>query len=454
MRIRLLWAGILLAFAAVIATAPVNAQQPGLCLNGNLPYIVQYGDTVWDKMGGPGWEGGWAKLVRQNRTLADRPIIHRSADDVFVLLREGEELCGLETSGLEIRNKDVVANGVNWSEVAEADIPEIAVEADPRLDALQEKWSASTTQGESDWFDPPWWWWILIVVLAVWFLRWLWRFTHPTTSGPALTTHPLHREEPRRIARYTDTLASARFGPLATAEFPDRPRRVGDIETGLVTGIAPVRYSDKPRTRLMSREPGFRAWFEWPGGRREHLVFLAACGNDIIYEGVRYFGLTFEPTGTLGVVPEIPPPPPQTWGLELYLRYRNRLKAERVPFTRVRLWGHIINLEDYGWRITVLEELYAEVRRFIEDAEAHEQGADREKTTALGLREQAERLIERAAWHDREALRFTEASQDVRTQAAKLQPDIEMFLAPPPRRRQKPAESTDGDASAPEAPSQ
>lgn len=427
---------IVLALVAFVAASPINAQQARICPDGKTPYYVQRGDTAWDKNGGPVWREGWAWLISQNPQLANRQIVERSADDIFVLLKEGEPICGLEGSGLEIRN-----GGNTVTLPKEPTTPAVATPALNNNLTGGEPNSSLTGGG----ITMPWWAWLLISLILLALARWWWKFTHPATSGAPLRHNgvdPLNTDD---VIMWTTRLGRTRFGRLA--EYPQEtlhPRLVGNIEAGVINGIGRVSYNNSaPSLRLMRNEPGFRAWFQMPNGRREQLVFLQGCGNDVVFSGLRYTGFTFTPTGVAATIPvqqpvvaPVPVPQPRsTFGLTQAREY-----AALPGTTNADCQRHIVTMRQSGVRITLPEDI-GHVERTCKAAETGFVSA------AEAARTEIEQITARLAVLHEQARVNDDNAANQRRVAAEHRTFLEQFIPPSPA---PVAETAIAEAPAPE----
>ncbi len=400
---------VVLALAAFVATSPINAQmQP------DGTYAVQPTDTLWD-LSGVYYNNPlkWGQVVAQNPFLSKpgRQFINPEGKFI-VVIRPGETLKGL--GELNMTPQPVEVQGF--------------VRPTPALgNNLAGVGSINSLTGGG--ITLPRWAWLLISLILLALARWWWKFTHPATSGAPLRHNgvdPLNTDD---VIMWTTRLGRTRFGRLA--EYPQEtlhPRLVGNIEAGVINGIGRVGYhGGSSSIRLMRNEPGFRAWFQMPNGRREQLVFLQGCGNDVAFSGLRYTGFTFTPTGVAATIPvqqpvvaPVPVPQPRsTFGITEAREFdslQGRTDADRRQY--------VMTLRHLGVQITLPDEV-AHGQRSCKAAETQFTSA------AEAARVEIAQITARLATLHEVARNNIENASKQRNTAGDLQRFLDSFIAPP-----------------------
>jgi len=232
-------------------------------------YVVQKDDTLW-ALSGQYLDDPlrWGELLGLNPYLKEPGRMYDRGDKgVVVIIRPGEELRGL----MEL---DISAVPISLSEL-------------------------KTEAGISEPFYYDGWFWFLVFLVALLLLAWAyhfrsirWRFQNPVTSGRPIVESGIPPSRPRDVESRFQQIAEHRYGEInPTANLAvERPVRVGEIESGYLSGDGVVRYRDRREPRRLRREPAYRARFRFPNGEEEHLFFLQGCANDVTFSGARYAG--------------------------------------------------------------------------------------------------------------------------------------------------------------------
>ena len=269
-------------------------------------YTVQKGDTLWtlsgDYLGNP---LKWGELLGLNPFLKEPGRQWLLPDHrLVVLIKPGEQLAGLEQIG-------VTAEALPLSELkAEAGISEPFV--------------------YSGWF------WAAILAGAYALYRTRWRFENPITSGLPIIEGGIPPESPRNVEERFQRIAERRYGevnPGANLSV-ERPVRIGEIESGYLSGDGVVQYRDRRERRRMRHDPAYRANFRFPDRREEVLYFLQGCANDVTFYGTRYKGFEWQSGETVAPAPQTVREPLRAVG-----RAGEVVDAIPMPMTTVTIAG-------------------------------------------------------------------------------------------------------------------
>lgn len=254
-------------------------------------YVVQSGDTLWWLQG---YYGGdptlWRRIVDENPFLKEPGRIYEKDGMTIALIRPGEKLQGLEKLGILPRTFPISA---------------LQVAVAPMAAPTNLSWN-------------PWpWLWVLalaatLLVIAV-VVYWLRRsVANQATAGEPIVAGGIPPTAPDAVEARFEQMAQRRLGDLnPTANLAtDQPQRIGEVESGFLSGVGMVRYRDRSEQRRLNREPAYRARFRFPDGHEEELFFLQRCANDVTFYGARYAGFTFDPSGAVVPAPSSPIPEP------------------------------------------------------------------------------------------------------------------------------------------------
>lgn len=346
---------MLVVLALVLVTSPINAQPnaSGMCPDGSEPYKVIRGDSLWKKAGGPDYEVGLARLKELNPQIADRPLVRHSADDVDFLLREGELLCGLQESGLEIRqDKAPVEKTLSGMTAILGGVTNV-----PDVDT-----------------DYTWILWLLVILALMLLLR---RLVHsrkerereaarvevekerlaeerrqarqaredrldeerrvqelkrrqinPTTAGPAMREGGIGNLPVDQLASYLDQLANAN---CTNGEGGPRFVRVSPPIKGVLMGPWMVSFRDAPPALFEcdGTSPTYDAYQSFYRDTITNEIVakegLEGCGNDLLKGRVENRGGVFIPTGVVTALST--PLAPPTFGLQGALNLTRQLDA-------------------------------------------------------------------------------------------------------------------------------
>lgn len=242
----LLCLGMAFAFPVLAQT---TAQQ--------LTYTVEKGDNLWNLAGTKLDDSRqWKKIVEANPFLEKEGRVFEKDGKMFVLVKPGEKLVGLEKLGI---------------------VPTISL-----LDSLAQP-SVSRT-------NFPWW---IVAILALLLL--LGYLIHRMLSKNAATAGSAMVPEGVR-----DSTARNALQAMATRQYPRQQFQILRVEVGRAWGILNTRYAEKANwlmgfltrkdykevPRRLNGERAYRATVQFPDRRVEVLHMLQACGNDLRYGGI------------------------------------------------------------------------------------------------------------------------------------------------------------------------
>lgn len=343
-----------MAFVLFGAVAPIVLAQVSNPAPGPTPvtYEVQEGDNLWtlaDLYRGDPTK--WTQLLEMNPFLSEKGRIFENKDGkLVVLVRPGERLAGLEELG-----------------ITPAPLP---------ISALAPRAPASTSTSASSEGGMSWLQILLILLFALLALAFAIAlatglFRSPVRSGPPVVPNGIPPNNPRGIADRFRDMADRRNGELhpttAMANLV-RPRRIGPITEGTLSGIGSVGYDGGVRMpRVMHNEPAYRARFQFADGHQEELYFLQGCANDVVLQGARYFGFTFREGRAVAE-----PPAPQPAVAETTQPTTLRAVPQQPPvFAKMTLLGQEysvpvgseVAVEDGAVRITVPHACEIRVRQ-------------------------------------------------------------------------------------------
>lgn len=397
---RLASLALVVAFAlGMFVPSIINAQSPvpvmPRCPDGSYAYIVPQSQSAWRLLGGPAWRVGWNRLIKVNPDLADRPIDERSPDDVFVLLREGEPICGLDESGLTIGPEPI-----REAEVRESTGTAHAVAVDPPGFL------------EASGFDhtPPWWGWfallLFLALVTVIMIGLYWRAErrkreeekairhHPASLGPPMVAGGIEYFTVDTIADLMDRRFKSKVLPTRRVEGPNRVRIGGRWSFYFGDfifrhGICSCRVVDR----------AFRAVYEWGDGGRFESFVMVDSGNTARTNDMLGGYWTPDPLPEPTPAPVVEAPPRPVFGLP---EAREIAEIEGITERECRL--HITMMRHLGADITLPKEVAQEVS-LAENAVAAARAAAKEKTEEIAnlllrievLRQQRREDLEAAA---------------------------------------------------------
>lgn len=253
-------------------------------------YTVQPGDNLWwlsgVKLGDP---TQWRQVVESNPFLNEAGRQFERDGKFIVLIRPGEQLEGLEELG-------ILPSPLPITELNPTTTTTLPV-------------AASGDRSSSLW------WLLLLVPVLLGFLYSAWRrsLRNPATSGPAMVRGGVTDDDASSTIR---NQAIRMHHAVTGVTVLGQSFRIISLTHGHLFGAMRVRYADgRERTKLMTGDTGYRALVEFPGGRREELYMLQACGNDLRFSGVsRYvpgMGFRFVPAEEVLAEPPTPRSVPQ-----------------------------------------------------------------------------------------------------------------------------------------------
>lgn len=276
------------------------------------PYKVQPGDTLWDLSAAYHNDPlKWAEVLGANPFLKEKGrVINHPDGRVIVLIRPGEELAGLNRIGVKA---EMIPFASLWSAAVSAtpaSVPVATTSAESGVIDMTVGKAKEAPFYQTPVLGIPLWAVVfsaIIVVLSVVTLVLAIVCTMrkdgilPTrsaaTAGPPIVLGGISVSQPVAIEDRFARIAERRYGernPSADLSVA-APQRVGEIESGFLSGRGRVQYRDHSETRRMHREPAYRARFRFPDGTEEDLFFLQPCANDVRFSGTRYSGFQWEP---------------------------------------------------------------------------------------------------------------------------------------------------------------
>lgn len=251
----------LIALALLLAVSVPLAAQANPDGTASAPYVVKQGENLWmlagAKMGDPFL---WEKIYQMNPFLREPGRRYVRNGMVYVLVRPGEKLYGLEKLGIVPSFADL--NSLNLIVAGQVVEREIV---------------------------PDWFWWVLAILAALAIIAWLiYRMLKrdAATARPAMVRGGVTRETAEApFQRQAARLYENRTGQLAEHQsFQIVP---GSLTPGRIWGVLNVRYADKREVpRRLNGDRAYRASVRFPSGTTEELYMLQACGNDLRYGGI------------------------------------------------------------------------------------------------------------------------------------------------------------------------
>ena len=245
--------GVVLIFGAV-TFAPVSAQQTT-----STPYVVEKGDNLWilagEKLKNPVL---WEKIYQKNPFLREPGRRFKRGNIVYVLIKPGEKLDGLEELG-------IIASFDNLDNLKLTNPGETVIIHD----------------------SATWPYWLVLVALVIAILAYL--------IGRMLNQNPATAREPMVDGGVSREMADRHFQEMAGSQFQRETGRqcpanmftILEQTVGRIWGILNVRYGDgKEVPRRLNGERAFRARVRFPDQHEETLYMLQACGNDLRYGGI------------------------------------------------------------------------------------------------------------------------------------------------------------------------
>lgn len=250
---------LLLAVLLLLVATPLVAQAP------KDEYVVQNGDNLWmlagEKLKDPLL---WQKIYEKNPFLQQSGRRFEKDGIIYVLIRPGEKLMGLEELGI---------------------IPSFTPLPEPKVERVIHVLDKV----------PNWMWWLLallglIALVLVAYLIYNARVLEadPVTARPPVVRGGVNHE----TAPVTFQQMAARNAGHRPAE-ATRPTvyqnfTILNMTAGRIWGVLNVRYADGRETpRRLNGDRAYRAEVRFPEeNRTETLYMLQGCGNDLRYGGI------------------------------------------------------------------------------------------------------------------------------------------------------------------------
>ena len=245
---------VLLVLLLGVVSTPLAAQDD--------TYTVQEGDNLWNLAGARLNDARlWEKIYSDNPFLRERGRRFQKQGIVYVMVRPGEKLFGLEKLGI---------------------IPTITP-----ISQLQLAQPTPITVTREVPTTPIWVWWPLAVALIMLLVAWLiYRMLtkNPVTARPAM----VHGGVTADTATENFQQMAGRAQMRATGQYvPSQQFTVLEQVAGRIWGVLNVRYADgREVPRRLSGDAAFQARVRFPNGTEETLYMLQGCGNDLRYGGI------------------------------------------------------------------------------------------------------------------------------------------------------------------------
>lgn len=240
----------LLLCLGIVSVFPVVAQATE-----QLKYTVQSGDNLWNLAGAKLDDARlWTQIMEDNPFLQQDGRKFVKDGKIYVLIRPGEKLAGLEKLGIVPTLAPLDSLGI-------ISPPKVVVEE----------------------VTPTWLWWLLailaVMLLAALLIRRM-LTANAATARDAMVPGGVNEQTARTAFQ---EMAARRYG----GGVPSQQFQVLRQTAGRVWGVLNVRYADgKNVPRRLNGERAFRATVRFPNGREEDLYMLQACGNDLRYGGI------------------------------------------------------------------------------------------------------------------------------------------------------------------------
>lgn len=302
-----------------ISIAMLFASLAGALIRDGSTYRVEDGDTLY-QLSGIYYKDAerWGEIVQNNPFLGeDGRVFVKDDGTIVVLIYPGEELAGL--TQMEVGTIPLSIDSLTP-----------AAKPNPFTALTVEVAKSSEGNSEASVADSNWFFdlsastlgflaFLALMALVVAFLlarQYAWpRYVRhrelrqdPIASAPPIVEGGIAKSQPDRLARHFDSRALSEHQGRHP-ESTERPRRVGPIEAGMVSGEGMVGYRDRARPRRIDPpQRGYRARFVFPDGSEESLVSLQDCMNPC-YFGQGMTGFTFTPEGEAVPTPPTPSGP-------------------------------------------------------------------------------------------------------------------------------------------------
>jgi LysM domain len=241
-----------LALLLGVVSTPLAAQED--------TYVVQKGDNLW-KLAGKHLdsESLWEQIYRDNPFLQETGRRFQKEGIVYVMIRPGEKLVGLEKIG-------------------------IMAEMTP-IDKLQLTQPAPVVYKVPT--TPTWVWWPLGLALLLLIVAYL--VYRMLTRDPATARPPIVRGgvDPETADSRFQQMAARQHERSTGVTLPTQQFVVLRQTIGRIWGVMSVRYADgRSVPRQLRGERAYQALVRFPNGKEETLYMLQACGNDLRYGGI------------------------------------------------------------------------------------------------------------------------------------------------------------------------
>lgn len=269
----------LIVLLALLGAMPLAAQED--------TYTVLPGDNLWNLAGGHLYDAKlWEQIYKDNPFLQEPGRRFQKNGIVYVMVRPGEKLVGLEKIGIM----------ATLTPIDRLQLPQ----PEPKV------YHIATT--------PAWVWWLLAGLAVVGlFLYWFnQRLNRPgATSGPAFVPSGVAATgaSPEEAFRTHAVQAANRAGLTI-----ERSRvRVSDVRSGRIWGVLNTLYNNGTSSNhRYNGDRAYEATITYLNGNSVRMYMLDACGNPLIYGGVSQYlpGPEFRFEADPVVQPAVPTPQP------------------------------------------------------------------------------------------------------------------------------------------------
>jgi len=230
-----------------------------------MKYTVEKGDNLWN-LAGQKLEDSrlWEQIYKDNPFLQQDGRRFVKDGVVYVMVRPGEKLVGLEKLGITATMTPIESLQL------------------PQPEPVKVPQYVATT--------PAWVWWPLALAIALLIAAWLIHRTltrDPVNSRPAMV--------PGGVTEANAATAMQQVAARAAGHNPGISRDPATYQqftivrqtAGRIWGNMTVRYADGHLVpRRLNGDRAYQAEVRFPDGHTETLYMLQGCGNDLRYGGI------------------------------------------------------------------------------------------------------------------------------------------------------------------------
>jgi len=245
---------LLFTLVLLLGATPLAAQED--------TYVIQKGDNLWNLAGAHLDDAKlWEQIFKDNSFLQEPGRRFQKDGIVYVMVRPGEKLVGLEKVGI-------------MATLTSIDRLQL-----PQQTAVYE---VPTT--------PAWVWWTLLVLAVLAILFWL--ANRHLNQDAATSGSPV---VPNGVTAQTAGVHFQQIAAFRAGNSEEASTRLNVYQdftvleqtAGRIWGVLNVSYADgRSVPRRLNGERAFRARVRFPSGHEETLYMLQACGNDLRYGGI------------------------------------------------------------------------------------------------------------------------------------------------------------------------